>query len=359
MSATVDFVDVMLRSGFHPVHSRKGHHFEGPNLFFECTKCHSDRLGMNFRQGNPRYGKFYCFACGYAGHAENLLPKEERPEYGPRKAEPERVIDWASVKEVYEWIFEHTRLTEEDHDYLLSRGADPIRMNARSVERSIYTIRHAFSDWQLKDAGVMRRSDGRITGVLTPGRLLLPYYDPDDGRVVLARAHDRNATGENKKWKYISPLELPISQFLYGTWNLPAEIPALLVTEGEYKTDAAQRAGFACVGLPGVQTAHDALAKFVEARGVKSLWICFDRELPKPQKDPNRKEGVELALDRLLDRYRFTDVDLYQVTLPLAPPGSSATRKNDIDSFVHASGKDAFTHVVYEAKLMDKRAGLD
>jgi hypothetical protein len=127
-----------------------------------------------------------------------------------------------------------------------------------------------------------------------------------------------------------------------------------MVTEGEYKTDAAQRAGFACVGQPGVQTAHEALAKFVEARGVQSLWICYDRELPKPSRDPNRKEGVALALGRLIERYRFTDIELRQITLPLAPEGSSASRKNDIDSFVHAAGKDAFTHVVYEAQFLDK-----
>ncbi|MBW3623764.1 MAG: DUF3854 domain-containing protein [Armatimonadetes bacterium] len=353
-------MDLVERMGEHypPVYKNGRHHREGKEYYFECS-CGSDRLGLNGNPSSSRYGLYSCFACGIVkGHAMYLDP-EAQVKLSGRPKPKEDPTDWETATRIYTWIWRNSTLSEDHAKYLKKRGLDPSLIQARTVGPEIREIESRFTRAELTAAGLYREHEKWGFGprlILSPERLIVPYFSDDCRQVEYLRSYGPNRTDGFRKM--IGPQGIPSRRFLYGRWLLPPGTKALLVTEGEFKASGALSHGYACVGLPGVQCSHAAVLAFCRERGIGAVWLCFDSEL-SPKLRPGRKAPAQAAVDRLVDRFRFERIRLLRVRLPLAPfvrdcedEAKETKRKMDLDAYLLQYGPGAFEQVLCEAERL-------
>ena len=151
------------------------------------------------------------------------------------------------------------------------------------------------------------------------------------GRVI---GFNFRTIGDHKP-KYIKPAgaELPI--FI----NLPARISNtdLIIVEGEIDSLHAKALGFNNVVCVGRNDVSNEQLIDAQQRGFTSVTICFDNE------PPNRKTNSAKAL-KIGNQAQALGFDVFVIELPELNP-----EKTDLDNFLTAQGKDAFTNLIATA----------
>jgi DNA primase len=151
------------------------------------------------------------------------------------------------------------------------------------------------------------------------------------GRVI---GFNFRTIGDHKP-KYIKPAgaELPI--FI----NLPALISNtdLIIVEGEIDSLHAKALGFNNVVCVGRNDVSNEQLIDAQQRGFTSVTICFDNE------PPNRKTNSAKAL-KIGNQAQALGFDVFVIELDELNP-----EKTDLDNYLTAMGKDAFTNLIATA----------
>lgn len=151
------------------------------------------------------------------------------------------------------------------------------------------------------------------------------------GRVI---GFNFRTIGDHKP-KYIKPAgaELPI--FI----NLPARISNtdLIIVEGEIDSLHAKALGFNNVVCVGRNDVSNEQLIDAQQRGFTSVTICFDNE------PPNRKTNSAKAL-KIGNQAQALGFDVFVIELDELNP-----EKTDLDNYLTAMGKDAFTNLIATA----------
>ena len=151
------------------------------------------------------------------------------------------------------------------------------------------------------------------------------------GRVI---GFNFRTIGDHKP-KYIKPAgaELPI--FI----NLPARIDNgdLIIVEGEIDSLHATALGIKNVVCVGRNDVSDEQLIDAQRRGFTSVTVCFDNE------PPNRKTNSAKAL-KIGNQAQALGFDVFVIELDELNP-----EKTDLDNYLTAMGKDAFTNLIATA----------
>jgi hypothetical protein len=355
-AAGIDLLDLML-THFDPVAHYGQHQRHGREYFFYCDACGSDRMSMNADPGSFFYGVYHCWACHRKGHIKFELERNQRHALEGRPPRIERALDWELIHRVYGFVDQSCRLSAGHERYLRGRGLDPGILAAKSTDGLTSKLRRAFTESELCAAGLAGRHEdsGKFywCTVVRERRILVPYYSDDGATVTYLRSYNYDPRFPRGMK---GPAGVPAGAFVFGTWLRPASAalrPAdakpVIVTEGEFKCAAALQAGYATLATPGLQTSLPAIVEVVERRGIRSVWIGFDRQ----RREPGIGDPEADAARRLVDLLRFKPVDVRVIRLPLAPCKTaldeSDERKMDLDDYLLCYGPAAFHHLVAQA----------
>lgn len=174
------------------------------------------------------------------------------------------------------------------------------------------------------------------------GAIVLPY-SPDFVRV----RPDNPANLGGKPAKYLSPKGRGVRVYIPPTSNgdLRDVQRLLCITEGEFKSLAIVQAGYACVGLGGVDCWHEKKSSALLPQLEQLPWkgrrvlIVFDSDAADNE---NVADNIKLLAAALTARGAIVKV----VRIPPGPNGE----KQGADDFIAACGVDAFHKLVNAAE---------
>lgn len=202
---------------------------------------------------------------------------------------------------------------------------------------------HSETDHHKLAALLNRKSWSRTCGAA----LVFPFHD-ESGAVVLNRVKPDTPPSKNgKPAKYLSPTGAAVRAYIPPSQNGELANPerVVIVTEGEKKTLAAVQAGFACIGLTGVDCWHPRKSaalipdlERVEWKGRK-VFIAFDSDAA-PNK--NVKVNESLLAAALKNRGAIVKV----VRLPAGENGA----KVGLDDFLVTQGATELYKLLNDAQ---------
>jgi DNA primase len=147
-----------------------------------------------------------------------------------------------------------------------------------SVEKILL---ETFTQESLHDCGVFCK--GSISSQLVQDNIIIPYFDSEG--VFYLRPHKFGLEGQGVE--IFQPLNLE---------DNPREI---ILTEGEFKSIAAQQLGFKTIAVPGTSSFSrehfPRLLELLSKHKVKKIYVVFDNEI---KSDPNLPKYKENPLDR-------------------------------------------------------------
>lgn len=201
-----------------------------------------------------------------------------------------------------------------------------------------------------------------LTGKGLGAALVIPFLDRQGGPTGFARVKPhkprevRNRDGTVKPVKYEQPRGLPIRPYIPPmAWPLIDDPAApLLVTEGEKKAIAATQAGYACVGLTGVDCWSVSRPKGDRGPrvllpdlaalplGGREVYVAFDSDAAT---NPNVRRA-EMALGRALAG-RGAAVRILR--LPAGPAGE----KVGLDDLLLARGPAGLDALIAQTRQLD------
>lgn len=276
------------------------------NYKTNCDQCN----GHNFYV-TPANGMGYCFNCGYATFSEDR-----------RTFNQSRYEDIPAVRQLYTTLANYYHnAVEHIRGYLHERGLTDEEIQNYKIgycppgTHLLYRSDHAIP------AGVTRR-DG--TAFLAD-RVIFPYIV--NGTVTDLRGRALDKTSEPR---YLSPYG--------GAFYRGADYPFLwkessvVITEGEFKALAIQRAGFDAIGVPGILSIRPKSRFYV---------VCFDSD-----RNPKAMADVQRAILRISRTHPAVRI----ATLPL----SREDDKMGADDFIDKYGVDGFRRVINAALPVDK-----
>jgi putative DNA primase/helicase len=200
------------------------------------------------------------------------------------------------------------------------------------------------SDSTIAAAGIYSETDHRTIAAALNRKawpraygpaLMFPFRD-ESGAVVLVRAKPDNPPKKNgKAHKYLQPSGAPIRAYIPTSLNgaLADADRVLLLTEGEKKSLAAVQAGFATVGLVGVEGWHTAKSSSLIPDLERIAWngrrtyIAFDS-------DAATNENVKTAEALLAATLQARGAKVKIVRFPCGPNGE----KVGLDDYLVANG---------------------
>jgi len=270
-------------------------------------------------------GVFMCVTpgCKYSGRLSSLLRIKRIV------APPPVSIDTAKVCAIHRSAIEAGTLRPTHRDWLLSRGLNPWIVPFVSSDGILSRLQELFSVQDLLEAGLMVSNGVKhfASRVISPGMLLIPYYDPSTLEVCYLRARDMNPEA---KVRYLSPAKVPASHLSWGWQLLSTSLYSIIVTEGEFKALSAIQLGFQCIAIPGISTGHRQVAKLCAERGVKTVYILFDTDTTYSGETP-KQAFVDCAASRLAGILLREGIKVFGAHLP------PIAEKVDLDSFLMAS----------------------
>lgn len=135
--------------------------------------------------------------------------------------------------------------------------------------------------------------------------------------------------------KYLKPTGQELRIFI----NLPARIDKgdLIIVEGEIDSLHAKALGFDNVVCVGRKDVNDEQLIDAQRRGFTSVTICLDRE-------PKSEAKTSLDALKIGDQAQALGFDVFVMELPVLDP-----IKTDLDNYLTAMGKDAFTELIAKA----------
>jgi len=269
-----------------------------------CHRCNKKCLYVT-----PENGKSFCFACRYFHSSGKAIEKK-------------RYTDIHALRNVYTEIadYYHACLGPKQRKYLENRGITDHTIQRMRIGYTPIGYDKRYTNPLAREAGLT--VDG-YSGWLAD-RIVFPYKGTDNttwdirGRIL-----------EQQEPRYLS---LKGSAYYRGAdcvYNLSAmQGDYYVLTEGEIKAIASQQVGVPCIAFPGM-TSYRTVIERVDQRRI----VCFDN-----QQDARY---VHDAIIRLAQRI---GTNIYVATLPLR-----GETKQDIDSYIHRYGAEAYREVIHNA----------
>jgi hypothetical protein len=248
-------------------------------------------------------------------------------------------------------MFAEAPLLPAHEELVWKRGIDPHRAGYKSATKELLDkLIQQFGEEVVECGGLFYRSS---KGVLLPrkcaepGRLLIPYWDGEDVFYFVGymacppmrqgQNFDDYAVLKNNWIKVAGPANYQPS--LYG--DIPQNADYLIVTEGQFKRDAAYQRGFPCVGQQGIGNGQAALVRRITEADVKHTIILYDTELDDP-------ENVDHAAEKLARHLLKKDKSVFRARLPL-DPDIDCGQKMDVDSYLAKYSSAEFAQILQEA----------
>lgn len=317
---------------------------------FVCPWCDTGTRGRHFRV-NPITGGYCCMRCKNSPNGKGnaymfarlmgdrlVIPKNSSPVFN------ETTYDMRLAIEVYTKIVDDYAYLIPGHKRALcARGIhnpeDPPNY-LRSTNGLIARLKTAYPKDVLIASGLFYAKDTgdiKAYGVLSPGRVIIPYRLEDGVGYIRSRDMVYRAKNADAPPKYLSPCGAASRLWVWGSIDSSDQV---IVTEGEFKAMVARQYGFPCVALPGMNSSHTMFVNSCAKKKVKEIVICFDTQL-------NRQDLVDAAAYSLAKELKAacpTSV-IRKVTLPLCQE-IDCGMKTDLDSFINARGPEAFSRLL-------------
>lgn len=270
-----------------------------------CEQC----SGHNFYV-TPSNGMGYCFNCGYSTFDNTI------------KQDLVRYHNIPAIRELYTALaHEYHSAVDHVRAYLNNRGVTDAEIESCKIGycpaggNILYRSEHAVA------AGVAKK-DG--TAFLAD-RVIFPYIVNNSVTDLRGRALDKLTEP-----RYLSPYG--------GAFYRGADYPFLwkesnvVITEGEFKALAIQRAGFDAIGVPGILSIRPKSRFYV---------VCFDSD-----RNPKAMADVQRAIIRIAKINPSVKI----ATLPLNRDES----KMGADDYIEKHGVDLFTRIINASLPFDK-----
>lgn len=309
---------------------------------FRCPKCKEEKhLHVSMLKG-----VYVCVSpgCGFRGKLSDLAPDIKILEHKQEKIS----LNEDLMLNVYSKMAEAGELRVSHEQWLLKRG---LYLNKKTItlvssDGLIEKLQETFSNSDLFNAGLMKKSHRlfKPSTVVQPGRIVILYNDPYSLKFHYARS--RSIYPE--AIKYASPSGVPGTHVSWG-WQNIKNTNWLVVTEGEFKAQAACQVGIPCIGLPGMQSGHKAFVQACKHYGIEYVCILFDSETDYCNNTP-KQQVIDAAAMSLSKQIKSAGIAAYMGRLPIID-----NSKTDIDSFLlyHGpSGKHKLKKIIYSSERL-------
>lgn len=265
---------------------------------------------------------------------------------------------------IYDFILQHSKLTEEHRDELeIKRGfSNDTIQKFKFFSGGQYLLEieeemiSKFDRADLIKSGVFIKPPDKHSVQLSPqileNRVIVPYLDKD-GHCYLLRPHKLGLS------------DVPVE--VYQEANIDRTI---IITEGEFKAAAAMQMGFSCIALPGVGSFsskhYHRLLELLNKHNVSNITIIFDNEIKDDPAFANYKAEPDKRYDSQFYAYYMAKElhrEGFSAKVGVLPDAWRKDGKIDIDGAL-AAGKtpddiqrivdDALTHTEYLKSLNDE-----
>lgn len=311
---------------------------------FHCWRCDQGKRSRHLYVNSE--GLYYCHKCATApdglgqGNAvkfARIMRDSPGGSYSLYKRETAiSRFDQGVALDVYTHLFNEAGLTREHRDKLAERGIKSpySKFGLRSSNGAIKILSKKFDEPALISCGLLCTDGGKTFThrSVYNNRILIPYWV--DGKVWYFRSRGVVTSGD-----YLGPYDVSSNNYFWGFVN-PDRKCDLIITEGEFKAMAAVQAGFHCVGLPGMNSAHDIVAKVCKEKGIQESTILFDSQI-------RNNKYVDYAAYSLGEKLSAAGIKVYRAFLPLYEES-----KIDIDSFLLSHSREELVDVLLEAKRL-------
>jgi hypothetical protein len=320
-----------------------------------CHHCNQERPDSSYRKGS---------SGGHGGSAGEfaemmnddleLWPTTCLDYIPPAKT---LALPMKKRKQFFTYLFSLCQLTPEHREAVLARGINPDAARMVSAEPGLLQLLlDEFDDETVLRGGVAyldRKGVPVIRQCISVGRLLIPYYE--DNQVHHFVGYQRCPTRRpdqsiedyqslRESWPKITG-PAGYTPAIYG--DVPENCELVIVTEGQFKAEAARQKGLACIGVQGMMNSHGAVVRLLVQQKAKKAIICFDTEVEE-------QDNVDWAAEKLARELLKAGVETYRCRLPLDPAVDKG-RKMDIDSFLNAFGVGSFAKQLASSRPYELR----
>jgi hypothetical protein len=307
----------------------------GQEKVYSCPNQCGQKLYVNYAKG-----LYFCVKCGFdksfypgkfvgRGSIESLYKYFKVNDYSPAPVQSKYVEEPFSevyFRKLLNTVFKQDGLLEKDHlDYLISRGFKSNSLNCISSNLAQKFLLKNYSTEELIKVKFLK-PDKKTASWLTPGKILLPYYEY--GIVTGVRAR---SMVENPQFKYIWANNNKAAQRIYNHDLLISE-KIVIWTEGEFKAARATECGYPTIATPGVGIGHENLAFNLARYGTKFVYVCFDTET----KSSKSEADVNKAYKRASTLLSYLDIPHKRIHIP-----SENNSKIDLDTYINIYGPEA------------------
>lgn len=308
---------------------------------FTCPRClQKDRLHVSLSKG----GIFICVTpgCNFKGKIDNLDSTIIID--NTYKDIVEKEIDKDLLASIYTKAINISLLRDYHRSWLENRGIQPNKMKVKSTDFLVDKIKKFFSEANLVEAGLLRE-DNYATSVVYPNRILIPFFDPfDKDKCIYLRSRSIGNLDYNK---YLSPTGVPSKGYTWGWENIKQGSEYVIITEGEFKAQAAMQLGFNCVATIGINSSHDSISNLCAKKNIKIAYILFDTENTISSLNVPKQYIIDKAATSLTKSLKVNNIKVFRAYLP-----SLGYDKMDIDKFILLSNNPIrdFTLVLKNSK---------
>ncbi|HYT45291.1 MAG TPA: DUF3854 domain-containing protein, partial [Methylomirabilota bacterium] len=266
--------------------------------YWQCKHCSHDVPDKTYREDcKEASGGTWREFVDLVGDDPSLWPNGTMSDHNLKI----RQLTGKQRRKIWTNMFELGSLTTEDYIRVAARGIDPIKVGVVSATSYLFEkiIELHGEDTTIRAGLAYQTKDGlHPRTCITPGRILIPYYDGSEvfyfvGYMKCPSRKPEQSIEEyqviKSDWKKIAS-PAGYTPAIYG--GVPNNSPYIIITEGQFKAEAARQKGFPCIGLQGIMNAHASIVKQCVAKKVKKAIILFDTQLED-------QENVDWAAEKL------------------------------------------------------------
>ena len=333
-----------------------------------CAGKNDFKLGVSL--DGPTFSAYRCLRCGlkgrgfasicrqlyhdpgsYVDSSAVYVAPEPRPKVVAVREHPladkEFARFWRWIAERSKEAYGPTGLMPEHRANLEKRALDIDRLPfyfsmppAEVLERAL--VRHGEN--VCDKAGIWDSEKQSRRLFFEPGRMAIvypavPWLDRDVPFGYLRSYNPDCKTKTDKKFKLIGALGYHSNRNCYVRADPFGKPQPLLVGEAEIKAECAWQAGTNSIGRPGINSAHEEVARIVvkmlelsEGKNPTRILLCDDTEA-----DDAHQQNVELNIHALASTIReivLKDYHGYKIKINRVCLPADAGHKRDIDDFI-------------------------
>jgi hypothetical protein len=302
---------------------------------FNCPECGSEKsLHLNpLKDGGP----CICIACGLRANAVSILKLKGSQAVTAIKL---KSPDWNLISQICDFIVKEGEIRSVHGNWLKGRGiransADTPEISSmivRSSDKVFHSLLKNFTLHELTECGFcIQRGEPppMAPGFLGANRILIPYFN-EEGKPVYIRSR---YAGNTEGVKYLAPPKIPGVAFSWGWETVRNKSDYVIITEGEFKAQAAKQLGFPCVALPGMNSGYENIAMLCVKKNVETVYVLFDTETEITSNGISKMQGVRAAMNSLCET--LLDFDLNPIVCELP---ALDNMKTDLDGFILKRG---------------------